>query len=123
MTQIPTSLGLNTLEQSQVARIAGTTITLGGLVSAAVILILALAASWLVTRALRRVRERADRTRQAVYLLERLTAYGIIVVGVMAAISAAGVNLSSLTVFAGALGIGVGLGLQGVVKELSLIHI
>ena len=106
MTQIPTSLGLNTLEQSQVARIAGTTITLGGLVSAAVILILALAASWLVTRALRRVRERADRTRQAVYLLERLTAYGIIVVGVMAAISAAGVNLSSLTVFAGALGIG-----------------
>ena len=94
MTQIPTSLGLNTLEQSQVARIAGTTITLGGLVSAAVILILALAASWLVTRALRRVRERADRTRQAVYLLERLTAYGIIVVGVMAAISAAGVNLS-----------------------------
>ena len=117
MTQIPTSLGLNTLEQSQVARIAGTTITLGGLVSAAVILILALAASWLVTRALRRVRERADRTRQAVYLLERLTAYGIIVVGVMAAISAAGVNLSSLTVFAGALGIGVGLGLQGVVKE------
>ena len=48
MTQIPTSLGLNTLEQSQVARIAGTTITLGGLVSAAVILILALAALSLI---------------------------------------------------------------------------
>ena len=35
----------------------------------------------------------------------------------MSALSAAGLNLSSLTVFAGALGIGVGLGLQGVVKE------
>jgi len=117
MTVVTPSLGLAAIEQSQIARIAGATITLGGLVSAFVILILALAASWLVTRALRRVRERADRTRQAVYLLERLTGYGIIVVGVMAAISAAGVDLSSLAVFAGALGIGVGLGLQGVVKE------
>ncbi|HEX6859644.1 MAG TPA: mechanosensitive ion channel domain-containing protein [Caulobacteraceae bacterium] len=39
------------------------------------------------------------------------------VIGAMAALSALGLNLSSLAVFAGALGIGVGLGLQGVVKE------
>lgn len=115
-TQIE-KLSLDALEQSQVVRIAGASITVGGLISAAVILTVTFAASWLVTRALRRLRERADRSRGAVYLLERLAGYGIIVVGVITALSATGMNLSSLTVFAGALGIGVGLGLQGVVKE------
>lgn len=110
-------LDLSAIEQSQIARIAGTNLTLGGLVSAGVIVLVAFAAHWLVTRSLRRVRERADRSRQAIYLLERLAGYGIIVVGSMSALSAAGLNLSSLAVFAGALGIGVGLGLQGVVKE------
>ena len=36
---------------------------------------------------------------------------------VLFALSAIGLNLSSIAVFAGALGVGVGLGLQGVVKE------
>jgi len=117
MTNPIQKLDLDTIEQSQIARIAGINLTLGGLVSAGVILLIAFAAHWLVTRSLRRVRERSDRSRQAIYLLERLAGYGIIAVGVMSALSAAGLNLSSLTVFAGALGIGVGLGLQGVVKE------
>ena len=89
-------LDLSAIEQSQIARIAGTNLTLGGLVSAGVIVVVAFAAHWLVTRSLRRVRERADRSRQAVYLLERLAGYGIIVIGAMAALSAAGLNLSSL---------------------------
>ncbi|MFA4937783.1 mechanosensitive ion channel family protein [Brevundimonas sp.] len=117
MTNPIQKLGLDTIEQSQIARIAGINLTIGGLISAGVILLVAFAAHWLVTRSLRRLRERADRSRQAVYLLERLAGYAIIVVGIMSALSAAGLNLSSLTVFAGALGIGVGLGLQGVVKE------
>ena len=117
MTNPIQKLGLASIEQSQIARIAGFNLTIGGLVSAGVILLVAFAVHWLVTRSLRRLRERADRSRQAVYLLERLAGYAIIVVGVMSALSAAGLNLSSLAVFAGALGIGVGLGLQGVVKE------
>ena len=117
MTNPIQKLGLTAIEQSQVARIAGFNLTIGGLISAGVILLVAFAAHWLVTRSLRRLRERSDRSRQAVYLLERLAGYAIIVVGIMSALSAAGLNLSSLTVFAGALGIGVGLGLQGVVKE------
>lgn len=117
MTTAVEKLSLQAIEQSQVIRIAGANLTIGGLVSAAVILGLAFAASRLVTRALRRVRERSERSRQALYLLERLVGYAIIIVGVISALSAAGLNLSSLAVFAGALGIGVGLGLQGVVKE------
>lgn len=110
-------LNLEAIEQSPVLRIAGASLTVGGLVGAGVILIGAFCVSWLITRALRRVRERAERSRQALYLLERLSGYAVIILGVMAALSTAGLNLSSLAVFAGALGIGVGLGLQGVVKE------
>ena len=113
----PIQAGLESLDDTQIVRVAGASITVGGLVSALVILLVALIVARLVTRALRRVRERSERSRQALYLLERLSGYAVIIVGVMSALSAAGLNLSSLTVFAGAVGIGVGLGLQGVVKE------
>ena len=113
----PIQAGLESLDDTQIVRVAGASITVGGLVSALVILLVALIVARLVTRALRRVRERSERSRQALYLLERLSGYAVIIVGVMSALSAAGLNLSSLAVFAGAVGIGVGLGLQGVVKE------
>ena len=51
------------------------------------------------------------------YILEKLGGYGVIIIGVLFALSSLGVNLSTLAVFAGALGVGIGLGLQGVVKE------
>jgi len=105
------------LDQTRVLSIGGTSLTLGGLLSATVILGVALLVSWLLTRGIRRVRQKAQRTAQALYLLEKLAGYGIISVGIIMALSAAGLNLSSLAVFAGAIGIGVGLGLQGVVKE------
>ena len=37
----------------------------------------------------------------------------------MAGLSTMGVDLTSLTVFAGALGVGVGLGLQGIIKDFA----
>lgn len=106
------------LERTRVVDLGGVSLTLGGLVSSAVLIVSALILSWAVTRALERIRERtAQRTTAALYLLQKLAGYGIIVAGVMMGLSAAGLNLSSLAVFAGAIGIGVGLGLQGVVKE------
>ena len=108
---------LETIEDASLFRWAGVSITAGGLVSAAVILAVTVTVAWLATRAIRRLRNRSTRNAGTLYLLEKLTSYGLTVVGVMLALSAAGVNLSSLAVFAGAIGIGVGLGLQGVVKE------
>jgi small-conductance mechanosensitive channel len=105
------------LDGTALFRIGGTSVTVGGLVSAFVIFAVALVLSWLVTRGLRRVRIRAQRSAQALYLLEKLANYGLLLGGALIALSAAGLNLSSLAVFAGAIGIGVGLGLQGVVKE------
>lgn len=98
-------------------RFGGAAITLGGVASGVVIFIVAWALSRLVSRSLGRLRERSGRSAGALYVLEKMASYGLIVFGAFAALSAAGLNLSSLAVFAGAIGIGVGLGLQGVVKE------
>jgi small-conductance mechanosensitive channel len=93
-------------------------LTLGGLVAGLIVFLIALIAARMVTHGVRRLRERASqRTTAALYLLEKLAGYGIVIVGVIAGLSAAGLNLSSLALFAGAIGIGIGLGLQGVVKE------
>lgn len=109
---------VDTLESTRVVDVAGVSITLGGLISGALLIVGALILSWAVTRAIERIRGRAgQRTTAALYLLQKLAGYGIVIVGVTMGLSAAGLNLSSLAVFAGAIGIGVGLGLQGVVKE------
>ena len=117
MTELGSLQALEKIESAPVLRLAGTSITAGGLISAAVILTLALVLAWLATRGIKRVRARSSRSGGALYVLEKLVGYGVVVAGVMLALSATGLNLSSLAVFAGALGIGVGLGLQGVVKE------
>lgn len=108
---------LGELENATLVNVGGSALTFGGLLTGGVIIGIAVVASWLVTRGVRRVRLKAQRTAQALYLLEKLAGYAILVVGVAIGLSAAGLNLSSLAVFAGAIGIGVGLGLQGVVKE------
>lgn len=108
---------LTELQSAAVLRLGGISLTLGGLLTAAVIIAVAGALSWAATRGIRRLRKRATRSTQALYLLEKMTGYGILIAGLFMALSAAGLNLSSLAVFAGAIGIGLGLGLQGVVKE------
>lgn len=109
---------LDRIADIQLLGLGAISVTLGGLIAGAVIFLIALIAARLVSRGLRRVRERASqRTTGALYLLEKLVTYGLVIVGVIAGLSAAGLNLSSLALFAGAIGIGIGLGLQGVVKE------
>jgi small-conductance mechanosensitive channel len=103
---------------TQILRFGNISLTLGGVVTGIVVFLIAVLLARLVSHALRRLRERSpQKTTAALYLLEKLTSYGLVVVGVVAGLSAAGLNLSSLALFAGAIGIGIGLGLQGVVKE------
>ena len=108
---------LSSLDDANLIKFGGVTLSVGGLLTALVMLGVAVALSWLATRGIRRFRMRAQRAAGALYLLEKLAGYGIVVAGAFMALSAAGLNLSSLAVFAGAIGIGLGLGLQGVVKE------
>ena len=71
----------------------------------------------LLRMALDRARQRFVPGAPLIYIVEQVGGYALMIVGVVAAVSMLGVNLSSLAVFAGATGVGLGLGLQGVVKE------
>lgn len=96
--------------------VGGTPVTLAGIFLAFLIVALSLFAARLSVRVIARLRSRMRGGGAALYILEKFTGYGVAIVGFLFAVSTIGINLSSLAVFAGALGVGVGLGLQGVVK-------
>lgn len=66
---------------------------------------------------LERMKRRTRLSAPSFYIIQKLSIYGLISAGLFVALSTAGINLTSLAVFAGALGVGLGLGLQGVVRE------
>jgi small-conductance mechanosensitive channel len=92
-------------------------ITPASLVSAAVIMVLAFGAARVAGVLFLRLRTKAKSGRTPLYIVEKTTTYGLVILGLVVGLSTLGIDLSSLAVFAGAIGVGVGLGLQGVVKE------
>lgn len=51
------------------------------------------------------------------YAIGRMVRYLVITLGLFIALQTSGINLSSLTIFAGAIGVGVGFGLQNIVSN------
>lgn len=99
-------------------RIAGASVTMGAILQALLILVAVAGASWLVKRLTRRMQSRiGDANASAVYISGQILRYVVIFAGIAVAVSALGVDLSALSLFAGALGIGIGLGLQDIVKN------
>lgn len=105
------------LTSFELVRLGKTAITVGSLAAAVVIVIAALLAARLVSAFFRRVRGRITEAAPSIYIFEKLAAYAVVVFGVIAAFSTLGLDLSSFALFAGALGVGLGFGMQGVVKE------
>lgn len=97
--------------------IGRTPVTLGGVLAGLAVVAVFLTAARVVGAVIRRLRARSRHGREALYIVEKLTIYGLTIVGLVAGLSTVGLNLSSLAIFAGAVGVGVGLGLQGIVKE------
>lgn len=117
MTPTMSEKGQNLLD-APLIQIGGTGITLETLIAAVTILVLAGVAAWVVRLLVRRAQIRFDEARiGAVYIGGQIARYVIIFAGISAAVSTLGVDLSTLSLFAGALGVGIGIGLQDMVKN------
>lgn len=110
-------LGFKSVAAAPLLTIGGLRLSLVSIATAIVIVVVAFAASKLATRFFDRLRKRSKTGASALYVVEKLVTYAIVIVGVTMSLQTVGINLSSLAVFAGAIGVGVGLGLQGVVRE------
>jgi len=108
---------LHNLDGVKLLTLGKSTVTLGGLVTGLLIILAAVLLSQLLGRVFRRFREKASQAAPSIYVVEKLSTYGLLIVGVVMGFTAVGLDLSSLTFFAGALGVGLGFGMQGVVKE------
>jgi small-conductance mechanosensitive channel len=98
--------------------IGRTPVTVGSLVAAILVVFAAFFLARLIGSILRRVRAKSrGRATAPIYIVEKLGTYGVVIAGLVVAVDMLGINLTSLAVFAGALGVGIGLGLQGIVKE------
>ena len=113
----PTQNPISRLLNLRLLTIGHTVLTPVAIVSAALIMILAFGAARFAGLLFVRLRSKAKSGRTPLYIVEKLTTYGLVVFGLVVGLSTLGINLSSLAVFAGAIGVGVGLGLQGIVKE------
>lgn len=93
-------------------------ITLGLVLTAGVILYASLLASWAVQTALTEglftVREMQAGAR---FSIARLIHYAFMLIGCLLALGALGVDLQSITIIGGALGVGIGFGLQSIVNN------
>jgi small-conductance mechanosensitive channel len=110
---------LRTLDSFELLKLGKASVTVGGLAAGVLIIVAAIFASRLTSAGLRKLREKAAGNAASLYIVEKVATYGLVMIGVIAGLSTMGVDLTSLTVFAGALGVGVGLGLQGIIKDFA----
>lgn len=109
---------LGKVAEQPLVNVGEATITIASAVSAAGILIAATMVIWGIRRLTARTQRKVGDGRAAtVYIAGQVARYLVVFVAIAATISALGVDLSALSLFAGALGVGIGLGLQDVVKN------
>lgn len=90
---------------------------IGHVLVAVAIVAAAFVVARIVSALLKRLRSRSRAGASLIYIVEKLASYGLVLAGLFVGLSTIGIDLTSLTVFAGAVGVGAGLGLQGVVRE------
>jgi small-conductance mechanosensitive channel len=107
--------GLQPLLDYHLVKLSGLNITVGALLAAVLAVVLAWLASVLLRRALKRYGDRhANANQAALYTISRLTHYVLLTIGFLLALELAGIPIGKFTVFAGALGVGLGFGLQAI---------
>lgn len=104
--------GLQPFLDYEIVRVAGLDVTVGNLASAVFLLIVFFAASRFASRALTRYGEREGVDPASIYAISRVVRYLLLALGLLAALEATGIPISRFAVFGGALGVGLGFGLQ-----------
>lgn len=109
---------METLLDHRLFRIGGMSVT----VESALVGIAILAVSWILARLVRwlvvhRMPARASVALGTRYAIGRILGYLILFLGLTVALQSIGFNLAALAVFGGALGLGLGIGLQDVAKN------
>jgi small-conductance mechanosensitive channel len=99
-------------------KLSDASITLSTLLKLALLVALVLMGERLLRRQLlRRLLHRTRLTPSLQFAITRLTGYAFIALGCYVALQLVGINLTSLAVIAGAIGIGLGFGLQNIVHN------
>ncbi|TZF90439.1 mechanosensitive ion channel [Lysobacter lacus] len=98
----------------ELVHVAGLQLTVGDLASALLLLALFFVASRLAARTLARYGDREGVDTAAVYTVSRVARYALMVIGFLVALEVAGIPVSKFAVFAGAIGVGLGFGLQAI---------
>lgn len=90
-------------------------LTVGSLIAAVLLFGLCVVLSMLVRQLLRRYARRYEHVNlSSIYVFGRLMHYLLLLIGVLLALNASGIPIARFTVFAGALGVGLGFGLQAI---------
>jgi small-conductance mechanosensitive channel len=100
---------------SSLLRGGGFELTVGSLVAAILLFVVCVLLSALLRRLLRRYARRYESVNpSSVYVVGRLLHYVLLLIGLLLALNATGIPMARFTVFAGALGVGLGFGLQAI---------
>ena len=96
-------------------KFGGVDITIGSLLASLLLMAIFLIGTRVIKRLLRRYLQRNQQANHStLYTIERLVHYLLLTIGVLWALSVAGVPMAKVTVFAGALGVGLGFGMQAI---------
>lgn len=105
---------------TELFKVGETAITYGSIFRVLIILLVTYVLSRVIQNGLRRFASyRKSMAQSSVYALTRVTHYIVMLVGALIAISSIGIDLTKFAIFASALGIGVGFGLQNLISNFT----
>ncbi|MGA8277536.1 MAG: mechanosensitive ion channel domain-containing protein [Rhodanobacteraceae bacterium] len=99
---------------TQLINTQGIKLTIGAVIAALVTLLIVMLISRVVRSGINRYAGKHRSNQAALYTVSQLVHYALLVIGVMFALSVAGIPLSKFEIFAGALGVGLGFGMQAI---------